>query len=96
MLYKGSIPQHNSYHGVCVLHKCDNPPCVNPDHLFLGTHLDNTKDRDKKGRQPSKLTRDQVLAIRADPRMKKTIAEEHGVSPQLISMIKNRKRWGWL
>jgi len=96
MLHKGSIPTHNSYHGMCVLHKCDNPPCVNPDHLFLGTHLDNTRDRDKKGRQPSKLNPRQVLAIRDDPRMKKDIAADYSVSRTLISMIKNRKRWGWL
>ena len=64
--------------GLCVLHHCDNPPCVNPDHLFLGTRGDNNSDRAKKGRSASligekgnssKLTNDQARAIRAEGRV---------------------------
>jgi hypothetical protein len=53
-----------------VLHKCDNPPCVNPAHLFLGTQLDNMHDCTSKGRKTPppricKLTEEQVQRIRA-------------------------------
>lgn len=46
ILNNGEIPK-----GLKVLHSCDNPPCINPAHLFLGTDSDNMKDRDKKNRQ---------------------------------------------
>jgi hypothetical protein len=70
-LHKGEIPE-NSH----VLHTCDNPPCVNPDHLFLGTNDDNVQDKIAKGRlrcecgerrYNAKLTEELVRQIRSDP-----------------------------
>jgi hypothetical protein len=45
LIYKGDIPR-----GLCVMHTCDNPPCVNPSHLRIGTQQENIADRDSKGR----------------------------------------------
>lgn len=66
LLHKGEIPN-----GLGVLHTCDNPRCVKPDHLFLGTTVDNVKDRDSKNRQcqgeshsDAKLSKEQVTEIR--------------------------------
>lgn len=49
-LYRGPIPAGVGHHGTCVLHKCDNRACVNPDHLFLGSNKDNVHDCMRKGR----------------------------------------------
>jgi hypothetical protein len=96
-LHKGPIPS-----GLFVLHRCDNPACVNPAHLFIGTYADNNADRDSKGRHRplrgeangmSKLTKEAVLAIRADRRTSVAIAPEFGVSQSLVRLIKNRKAW---
>ena len=93
----GSIPA-----GMCVLHKCDNPSCINIKHLFLGTRAENNKDRAFKKRSAdvsgekhpaSKLTEPQVLAIRADQRLQHVIAAEYGVDPSAISNIKRRRNW---
>lgn len=89
--------------GLNVCHKCDNPPCVNPAHLFLGTHQDNVKDKIQKGRQArgernnhAKLTTDQVIAIREALRAGiagHKLAITYGISPYVISSIKRRKTW---
>lgn len=91
--------------GLCVCHKCDTPSCVNPDHLFLGSHKENMRDSIKKGRLSiviSKgekngraiLTAEQVIAIRADKRTPyRIISQEYGVNLTRISQIKLRKTW---
>jgi hypothetical protein len=87
-----------------VCHKCDNPACVNPDHLFLGTHVDNMRDMTSKGRAHkagpkgeahgrAKLTRDDVLAIRTDMRSDRTVAKEYGISLGNVNKIKNLQIW---
>lgn len=98
-IYHGPIPDN-----LHVLHRCDNPPCVNPAHLFLGTNIDNIADREQKGRgaafrehrSTTKLTRQQVLSIRADPRFQADIAADYGVSRSAVSLIKLNKRWQWI
>lgn len=79
-----------------VLHKCDNPPCINPEHLFLGTQRDNNIDMRNKGRFYSKLTVEQVREIRQKLEHKirpVDLAMEYGVKPCQIGAIKFRRQW---
>jgi hypothetical protein len=96
-VYRGRIPN-----GLLVLHRCDNERCANPDHLFLGTNKDNTRDMMRKGRlNPprgeragnAKLTADQVRAIRTDPRSLRLTAMAYGVSGAAIQSIRSRRNW---
>lgn len=87
----------------CVCHRCDNPPCCNPAHLFLGTVRENTRDAMRKGRLAvgersarSTLTTAAVLAIRlrhaAGTRMC-DLAREFGTTPTNIRFIVQRRTW---
>ena len=96
MLHKGDIPI-----GLHVLHTCDNPPCVNPDHLYTGTAKDNAQDCIKRGRraethQPHarfrKLTDDQVRDIRQDERPAWRVAHYHGISETAVYNVRARRR----
>lgn len=100
ILTNGPIP-----HGMLVCHKCDNPSCVRPSHLFLGTHADNIHDCMKKNRRVDHsgekhpmaiLDNNSVLLIRAahaDGEIQTHIAKKHGVSPQVINHVVKRKTW---
>lgn len=87
--------------GVMVCHTCDNPSCVNPDHLFLGAAKHNKTDSVDKGRHvhgrgvywKAKLTEEQVLAIRADERKRREVANDYGVTPENIDAIRTGKIW---
>lgn len=87
-------PIQNQLH---VLHKCDNPQCINPDHLFLGTHQDNSDDKMAKNRQSVKLTKEQVLEIRYKYSLGNTstrkLANEYKIHNTTISRIIHRKYW---
>lgn len=87
-----------------VLHTCDNPSCVRPDHLYEGNHAENMRDRAVRGRLDQRGTKnpaqhlfpEEVLAIRADPRTQADIASSYGISQSHVSQIKRRTIWGHL
>jgi hypothetical protein len=87
--------------GLMVLHKCDNPPCCNPAHLYVGGNSDNMKDKFERNRQSnagiknamSKLTDQDILAIRSDPRQHQVIASEYHITPSTVSHILAGAGW---
>lgn len=84
-----------------VCHRCDNPPCCNPVHLFLGTQADNNKDSMLKGRRGKKLTPLQVDEIRKryTPYCKinggQAMGKEFNVTQSAISHIAYNDIWSW-
>lgn len=100
--FVGPIPT-----GMSVLHKCDKPACINPEHLFLGTQLDNMRDARRKGRTRStfgietrgennraaRLSESDVLKIRRASGIYDEIAQVFGVSGSTVSRIKRGKIW---
>jgi len=100
-IHNGEIPD-----GMNVLHTCDNPPCTNPKHLFLGTHLDNMKDMAAKGRHgvagkrgPNAMhSRDDVVEIGKLLKAgisQKEIADRFGCSCGSISAISTGRTYRW-
>ena len=96
-MYIGPIPKN-----LHCLHSCDTPECVNPDHLFLGTHQDNMADRDAKGRGnapngekcgASKLTESQALEIFHAKGTNQEIADHYGITSANVGYIKRKVTW---
>jgi hypothetical protein len=103
-LHNGQIPD-----GLCVLHHCDNPACVRPDHLFLGTHQENMDDKSRKGRnsppaamkgeehENAKLRDGDIPLIRRAVAIgfrQKDVAAAYGVAQSLVSRIATGGSWG--
>jgi hypothetical protein len=96
--------------GLVVMHTCDNPPCINPEHLVLGTQKENMYDMIKKGRRginlkaigesngQAKLTSEDVFKIREMVKFKtqKEVARLFLISRSSVSEIVSRKRWAHL
>ena len=98
--HNGAVPD-----GLLVCHRCDNPKCINPEHLFLGTHSANMADMSRKGRRRgivavngerhgrAKLTNSDVIVIRSSVQSAKSLACDYGVSDRQIRNIRSGKSW---
>lgn len=106
--FSWEITHGNIEDGLVVCHTCDNPPCVRPDHLFVGTIKDNCEDRDKKGRgadrtgskhHMAKLSDRDIFEIRAMRNSgvpQSSIAKRFGIRQQHVSRISRGENWGHL
>lgn len=99
-LYHNNIVSTNGLH---VLHRCDNPACCNPDHLWLGTNADNVKDKLSKNRghnfngtrhPRASLTEKEVLAIYISKEPRQVLADRYNIKGSIIYQI--RKKFTWL
>lgn len=88
--------------GMCVLHRCDTPACVNPEHLFLGTMADNMNDKEAKGRgahpfgaahSKAKLEESDVQHIRASSQPAAELAAIYGLSLSGVYHVINGRSW---
>lgn len=99
-VFVGEIPE-----GMLVCHTCDNRKCINPKHLFLGTYLDNSRDKIRKGRavyrrgennQNAKLTEENIklsYQLRSEGWIYKDLGEKFSVSPSAIRSALSKKSW---
>jgi hypothetical protein len=100
VLYKGPIPDGVGFHGTCLLHRCDNPECVNPNHMFFGTVEENNNDMARKNRSAygvrantAKLDDEKVRAIRTSSATVASIARMYGVGWSCVHKIRERETW---
>lgn len=90
-LYNGK-----SANGFVIRHKCDNPLCINPKHLEIGTQLDNVQDRVLRGRTNAKVTKEQVVEIRilrTEGVSAKELAAKYGLTVRTIHSLLSKHHW---
>ena len=98
--------EHEHWPEPMACHHCDNTLCARPSHLFEGTAVVNMRDAAAKGRTAtgancgrslaSKLTHDDIRAIRTASGLQREIASQHGIDTSLVSLIRSRKVWAWV
>lgn len=95
-LYKGNIPE-----GLMIRHTCDNPICINPNHLLTGTHTDNMRDAVQRGRHsifkikrkskpPRKLTAENVIEIRTSSMSQRELAKKFNIGRGTVFKVKSK------